>query len=104
MPRSTGRQTDDGLDYVVLDEELADQLFLATPAQHAVWHDRGHVPIRLEAPPDVDLEGAFSGDHVDLHPAADHAWVYGDPACVPRRTRPLGAVDGPSRRAGRAPS
>ena len=43
------RQADDGLDHVVLDEEFADELFLAAPEQHAVRHDRGHVAVRLEA-------------------------------------------------------
>ena len=44
-----GRQADDGLDHVVLDEDFADELFLAAPEQHAVGHDRGHVAVRLEA-------------------------------------------------------
>ena len=44
-----GRQADDGLDDVVLDEELADQLFLAAAEEHAVRHDRRHVAVGLEA-------------------------------------------------------
>ena len=44
-----GRQADDGLDHVVIDEDLADQLFLAAPEKHAVGHDGGHVTVRLEA-------------------------------------------------------
>ena len=44
-----GRQADDGLDHVVIDENLADQLFLAAAEQHAVGHDRRHVAVGLEA-------------------------------------------------------
>ncbi len=51
----TGRQADDGFDAVVVDQQFADELFLATAEQHAVGHDGGHVAVRLEA-----------GDHV-LH-------------------------------------
>ena len=41
-------QTDDGLDDVVIDEQLADELFLATPEQHAVGHDGGEIAVGLE--------------------------------------------------------
>ena len=34
---------------IVLDEQLADELFLAAAKEHAVRHDRRHVAVRLEA-------------------------------------------------------
>ncbi len=44
-----GRQADDGFDHVVIDEDFADELFLAAPEEHAVRHDGGHVTVGLEA-------------------------------------------------------
>ena len=44
-----GRQADDGLYAVVVDEELADELFLATTEQDPVRHDRRHPAVGLEA-------------------------------------------------------
>src|ERR1700751_5249742 len=43
------RKTNDGLDHVVIDQEFADKLFLATSEKHAMRHDGGHVAVRLEA-------------------------------------------------------
>ena len=45
----TRRQADDRLDHVVLDEQLANELFLAAAKEHAVGHDRRHVPVWLQA-------------------------------------------------------
>src|SRR5450631_466186 len=45
----SGRQADDGLDHVVIDEDFADEFFLAASEQHAMRHDGGHVAVRLEA-------------------------------------------------------
>ena len=42
-------QADDGFDHVVVDQQFSDELFFATPEQHAVRHDGGHVPMGLEA-------------------------------------------------------
>ena len=47
--KEAGRQADDGLDHIILDEDLADELFLAAPKEHAVGHDGGHVAVGLEA-------------------------------------------------------
>ena len=47
--KKPGRQADDGLDHIILDEDFADQLFLAAPKEHAVGHDGGHVAVGLEA-------------------------------------------------------
>ena len=44
-----GRQADDGLDAVVVDEKLADELFLTTTEQDPVRHDRRHPAVGLEA-------------------------------------------------------
>ena len=44
-----GRQADDGLDAVVIYEELADELFLTTTEQDPVRHDRRHPAVGLEA-------------------------------------------------------
>ena len=44
-----GRQADDGLDAVVIDQELADELFLATPEKDPVRHDRRQPAVGLEA-------------------------------------------------------
>ena len=43
-----GRQADDGLDAVVVDEQLADELFLTTTEQDPVRHDRRHPAVGLE--------------------------------------------------------
>ncbi len=48
-----GRQADDGLDHVVIDQQLADELFLAATEEDAVRHDGGTEPVRLEAGEDV---------------------------------------------------
>lgn len=47
--KQTGRQTDDGLDNVVVNEQFADKLFLATPKQNAMRHDGCQVPVALQA-------------------------------------------------------
>ena len=44
-----GRQADDGLNNVVIDQDLADQLLLTAPEEYAVGHDGGHVTTGLEA-------------------------------------------------------
>ena len=44
-----GRQADDRLDHVVLDQQLADEPLLAPAEQHAVGHDGGHVAVGLQA-------------------------------------------------------
>ena len=44
-----GRQADDGLYAVVVDENLADELFLTTAEQDPVRHDRRHPAVGLEA-------------------------------------------------------
>ena len=59
-----GRQADDGLDHIVVDEDLTDQFFLAAAEQHAVGHDGGHVAVRLQAGQHVLHEhqvGLFAG-------------------------------------------
>ena len=47
--KEAGRKADDGLDAVVIDEELTDELFLAATEQNPVWHDRRHPAAGLEA-------------------------------------------------------
>ena len=47
--KEAGRQAHDGLDHVVIDEKLADEFFLATPKQHTMGHDGGHVAVWLKA-------------------------------------------------------
>jgi len=43
------RQAYDRLYHVVIDEEFADELFLASPEEYAVGHDRCHMAASLEA-------------------------------------------------------
>ena len=47
--KEAGRQADDRLDHIVVDEDFPDQLFLATAEKHAVGHDRCHVAVGLQA-------------------------------------------------------
>ncbi len=47
--KKSGRQADDGLDHIILNENFADELFLAAPKQHAVGHDGGHVTMGFKA-------------------------------------------------------
>src|SRR5258708_37100355 len=44
-----GRKTDDGLDHIIVDEKLANKLFLTATKEHAVWHDSSHMTVRLQA-------------------------------------------------------
>lgn len=45
--------SDDRLQAAVLDDLLSDLLLLASPEEHAVWHDRGCSAVRLEHSQDV---------------------------------------------------
>ena len=85
-----GRQADDRLDHVVLDQQLADELLLAPAEQHPVGHDRGHVALRLEARQHVLDEhevGLLAGLRTPLAEAAREAHVG---AAVVLRERGVG--------------